>query len=230
MALDAILSIAPTIIDYAIAPIVRQTTLVNEIARRVNDAKLFDSVVIATVTRTPNIKIIQGETADQLGLKFKDETEVGRAGLLLQSLSQEKILMTLDDLWARLDLHKVGIPLVDAHTQEPEVSSEADKKGCKLLLTSRNLDVLSRGMNCQKGFPLGVLHKTEAWELFKSIAGDQVDNPDVHSTAIQISKKCAGLPVAIVIVAATMRNNTLPNWKNALVELQRPSSFYSQGI
>ena len=68
-----------------------------------------------------------------LGMKFEEESEHRRATRLHQRMKDEKtILVILDDLWAKLDLDKIGIP------------SQADQhKGCKLLLTSRNRDCCS---------------------------------------------------------------------------------------
>ncbi|KAB2063789.1 hypothetical protein ES319_A10G241700v1 [Gossypium barbadense] len=55
-----------------------KTTLVKEIARKVK-GKLFDSVVIATVTQAIDIEKIQNQIADFLGLKFEEQSMVGKA-------------------------------------------------------------------------------------------------------------------------------------------------------
>ncbi|KAJ6918600.1 disease resistance protein [Populus alba x Populus x berolinensis] len=138
-----------------------KTVLVKEAARQAIQEKLFNQVVFATITQTPDIKQIQGQIADQLCLKFDEESEWGRAGRLRQRLKQEqKILIILDDLWKSLDLEAVGIPLKDEH------------EGCKMLLTSRVFDVLSSGMDIQKNFPINALSEEETWEFFKKMAGD----------------------------------------------------------
>jgi disease resistance protein RPS2 len=41
-----------------------------------------------------------------------------------------------------------------------------------MLLTSREFDVLSIGMDIQKNFPINALSEEETWELFKKMAGD----------------------------------------------------------
>ena len=138
-----------------------KTVLVKEAARQAIQEKLFNQVVFATITQTPDIKKIQGQIADQLFLKFDEESECGRAGRLRRRLKQEqKILIILDDLWKSLDLEAVGIPLKDEH------------EGCKMLLTSREFDDLSIGMDIQKNFPINALSEEETWELFKKMAGD----------------------------------------------------------
>ena len=77
---------------------------------------------------------IQGEIADKLDLKLDKETLSGRANLLRARLSKEKnqkILVILDDIWKKLDLDEIGIPC----------------NGCKVVVTSRNRDILS----CEMG-------------------------------------------------------------------------------
>ncbi|XWS65124.1 hypothetical protein CRYUN_Cryun05aG0063900 [Craigia yunnanensis] len=198
---------------------VGKTTLVKEVARQVKQGQLFDSVVIATVTQTLDVMNIQNQIADLLRLKFEEQSMVGRALRLRERLNKEKkILVVLDDIWARLDLEKVGIPFGN------------ENEGCKILLTSRDLNVLSSGMDTQKNFAVGLLNEEEAWDLFKKMAGDCVDSCDLQPTAIEVAKKCAGLPIAIATVARALRNKSLFEWKNALRKLTRPSSGNFTGI
>ncbi|TYH51715.1 hypothetical protein ES332_D10G297400v1 [Gossypium tomentosum] len=179
-----------------------KTTLVKEIARKFKD-KLFDSVVIATVTQVIDVEKIQNQIADFLGLKFEEQSMVGKAIRLRERLKKEKsILVVLDDIWEKVDIDEVGIPLGDEH------------KRCKLLLTSRELNVLSNEMDPQKNFPVGFLKEKEAWDLFKKMAG----NCDER------------LPIVIATVAGALRNKRLFEWKNALRELGRPSSSNFTGI
>ncbi|GMI78733.1 hypothetical protein HRI_001542600 [Hibiscus trionum] len=196
-----------------------KTTLVGEVARQVKEGKLFDSVVIATVTQTPGVEKIQNEIADSLGLNYDERSTAGKAHRLKERLRKEKnILVVLDDIWAKLDIEEVGIPSGDLH------------KGCKLLLTSRELNVLSNGMDTQRNFAVGVLKEEEAWHLFKKMAGQCVESFELQPTATEIAKKCGGLPIAIATVARALRNKSSYEWKNALRELHRPSSSDSTGI
>ncbi|KAH1045584.1 hypothetical protein J1N35_036368, partial [Gossypium stocksii] len=194
-----------------------KTTLVKEIARKVK-GKLFDSVVIATVTQAIDIEKIQNQIADFLGLKFEEQSMVGKAFRLRERLKKERVLVVLDDIWGKVDIEEVGIPLGDEH------------KGCKLLLTSRELNVLSNGMDAQKNFPIGFLNEKEAWDLFKKMAGDCNESCNLKPIAMEVAKKCAGLPIAIATVAGALRNKRLFEWKNALRELERPSSSKFTGI
>nr|DAD43739.1 TPA_asm: hypothetical protein HUJ06_001969 [Nelumbo nucifera] len=62
---------------------VGKTTLVKEIGDQLQREKLFDKVVMAVVSQDPNMKQIQGQIAEMLGLKLDGEGSVfGRAKML----------------------------------------------------------------------------------------------------------------------------------------------------
>ncbi|GAU50631.1 hypothetical protein TSUD_131650, partial [Trifolium subterraneum] len=190
---------------------VGKTTLVGEVAKISKQQKLFDVVVTTHVTKTLDIKTIQGEIADFLGLRFNEETIFGRAHCLRQRIMKEKsILIVLDDIWTRLDLEKVGIPFGNEHN------------GCKLLITSRNQDVLLQ-MDVPKDltFKLGLMSENETWSLFQFMAGDVVKDSNLKGVAIQVAKKCAGLPLMVVMIARAMKNKRdVQSWKDTLRKLQ----------
>ena len=71
-------------------------------------------------------------------------------------------------IWGKLELGEIGIPYRDDH------------KGCKVLLTSRERQVLSKDMRTQKEFHLQHLSEDEAWNLFKKTAVDSVEKPELH--------------------------------------------------
>ena len=97
---------------------VGKSTLVREVASQVKKENLFDEVAIATVTQRVDYsgkKRIQGEIADELGIKLDDKKETlsGRASLLRTRLTKhetKKILVILDDIWEKLGLNEIGIP------------------------------------------------------------------------------------------------------------------------
>ncbi|ESR46399.1 hypothetical protein CICLE_v10000277mg [Citrus x clementina] len=190
-----------------------KTTLVKEVGRQAKENNLFEKVISSHVSQTPQIKNIQGEIAEKIGLELAEQShETVRAGRLLERLKREtKILIILDDIWGSLDLEAIGIPLAD------------DNGGCKVLLTARSQDVLSCKMDCQQNFFVDVLNEKEAWSLFKKMTGDCIENGELKSVATEIVKECAGLPIAIVPVARALRNKRLSEWKDALLEFRRPS-------
>ncbi|XP_031273331.1 probable disease resistance protein At1g61310 [Pistacia vera] len=133
-----------------------KTTLVQEIGRKAEKDKLFDEIVFVEVTETLDVKKIQTEIADKLGVKFNNQSE--RANKLYERLRNgKKILLILDNVWEDLDLKTIGIP------------SKTDRGGCKIMLTTRNLDVLQK-MDSTSNFGMGILEEEEAWNLFMKMA------------------------------------------------------------
>ncbi|MBA0771337.1 hypothetical protein Gotri_019812, partial [Gossypium trilobum] len=172
--MEAVKDLNVNIIGVHGMPGIGKTTLVKEVVRQVKEDKLFDSVVMAVVTYTPDVQKIQDQIADMLGLKFEEQSMSGRASRLCQRLKKEKkILVVLDDIWAKLDLMEVGIPLGDKD------------QVCTILLTSRDRNVLRKDMDAKESFPLGVLTHEEAWNFFKNIARDGVESHDLPPIAIE---------------------------------------------
>ncbi|XVF30826.1 hypothetical protein REPUB_Repub16aG0091400 [Reevesia pubescens] len=199
---------------------VGKTTLVKQVARQAKEENLFDEVVMATVTQSLDIKKIQDQIAEQLGdKKLEKESDSGRAEQIRNRLkNREKVLVILDDIWGKLDLEAVGIPY------------GAEHQGCKILLTSRELNALFL-MDSPQNIAMEVLKEDEAWELFMKTAGDIVLRPDLHCIANGMAKKCAGLPIAIVTVGNGVKNKkNVHEWRSALQELRRPSKINFRGI
>ncbi|CAL5349217.1 unnamed protein product [Camellia sinensis] len=192
---------------------VGKTTMVKEVAKRAKELKLFDEVVMALVSQSPNERKIQGEIGDNLGLKFEEETERGRANRLCERLrGTKRILVILDDVWKRLELNDIGIPFGDGH------------RGCKILLTSR-FDNVCNNMNAQKKFTVEVLTEEEAWNLFQEMAGISNDtshtSTDLYITQKKVANECGCLPIAIVTVARALKGKDEQSWNSALLQLRK---------
>ncbi|XWS10056.1 hypothetical protein CRYUN_Cryun39dG0043100 [Craigia yunnanensis] len=174
-----------------------KTTLAREVGNQAKKLNLFNKVVVTTVSQKPNFHKIQDEIAKFLD--FDMNSEQGRRSeqeLWLRLQKEKKILIILDDVWAEINLkEKIGIPLGEDH------------KGCKVLLTTRRLEVC-RSMGCQKAVQLGVLDDQEAWALFEKKAGLQNSDDAIKKVAGQIVKKCKGLPIAIVTMGSALKGNT----------------------
>ncbi|KAF8032383.1 hypothetical protein BT93_D1332 [Corymbia citriodora subsp. variegata] len=189
---------------------VGKSKLVEDVERRVKKEKLFDVVAMANVSRTPDLKRIQGEIAYALGLKLvNEETDFGRADLLgkkLEEYSEKKILIILDNLWAKLELKHIGIPC----------GYDNKVRGCKLLLTSRDRYVLCTEMGSDQEFQLSLLKHVEARILFERIVGDKVNDPQFESLVDGVVGNCGGLPLLILTVAKRLKRGDLLEWKDAL--------------
>ncbi|XP_017977500.1 PREDICTED: probable disease resistance protein At4g27220 isoform X2 [Theobroma cacao] len=181
---------------------VGKTTLVKQVGKKAEEVKLFDKVVMTTVSQNPNIDKIQDEIADRLDLEFDKKSEHGKAQQLWRGLKHvEKILIIVDDLWEYIDLTGIGIPVGEHHT------------GCKILLTTRLRQVCSY-MSCQRMIDLEVLEEDEAWELFQKNAGLTKDSEGtcLHDVAREVARECRGLPLAIVTIGRALKHKTLDAW------------------
>ncbi|KAJ9145935.1 hypothetical protein P3X46_028262 [Hevea brasiliensis] len=187
---------------------VGKTTMVKQLVQRVERENLFDVVGMAVVSENPNIKKIQGDIASWLKLKLDDENELKRAGELRQGLINhgKRILIVLDDVWRELDFEKIGLP------------SRGERKGHKIMLTSRNIYECNK-MGSEKNFPVDVLTKDEAWDLFREMAGISIDQ-DLRHTATEIADECGGLPLAIVTIAKGLKNRGRNTWDDTLQQLK----------
>ncbi|KAF8019549.1 hypothetical protein BT93_G0284 [Corymbia citriodora subsp. variegata] len=195
---------------------VGKSTLLVDAERTIREMKSFDWVSKADVSENPDIKKIQGEIAHALGLDIKNEEYVSmRAALLRKRLENEermkkKVLIILDNLWKGLDLKSVGIPC--GH----------DNKviGCKLLLTSRNRDVLRREMGCDRDFLLGGLQEEEAKRLFERMVGDKVHDDKFKPLVDEALHKCAGVPFLILSLTKRFKDADLFEWKDTLKQIE----------
>ncbi|MBA0742226.1 hypothetical protein Gogos_015304 [Gossypium gossypioides] len=174
----------------------------------VNIIGVHEMLGVSKTTLMKEVKI-QDQIVDMLGLKFEKQSVTGRASRLCQRLKKEKnILVVLDDIWAKLDMIEVGIPLGD------------EDQRCTILLTSRDLNVLLKDIDAKKSFPIDVLEHEEAWHFFNKIIGDGVEISDLLLIATKVAKKCGGIPIAIRTLASSLRNKPPYVWEDALRQLR----------
>ncbi|XP_077247788.1 putative disease resistance protein At4g27220 [Tasmannia lanceolata] len=197
---------------------VGKTTLVEKVGKQAKKEKLYDTIVKVTVSQNQDLKRIQGELAEKLGMELREESVDLRAGRLLDRLKEEKkMLIILDDLWDRLDLTQVGIP------------SGGSQKGYQIIITTRRIDVC-RMMDSQKIIEVRVLSEKDSWNLFRVKAGDVVDTDELQSLAREVAKECQGLPLAIITVARALKGKGSSVWANALRELKASSPQNIHGV
>ncbi|KAL5564026.1 hypothetical protein UlMin_033773 [Ulmus minor] len=187
-----------------------KTTLVTDVARQAKEEECFSELVMVTVSQDFDLKSIQNEIAEGLGLTLDGENMSMRAKRLQNRLRQgNKILIILDDIWDELDLSKAGIDF-----------NADDQKGCKILLVSRVRDVLCNKMGVRKIIEVKVLSDSEAKGLFNKFVGDIADNSDFKELANQVVGECGGLPIAIVTIACSLKNKDLVVWNGFLSQLK----------
>ncbi|KAK5834363.1 hypothetical protein PVK06_018240 [Gossypium arboreum] len=199
-------------------PGVGKTTLAKEVGKHAREQKLFDKVVMFTMSQNPNIRTIQDKVAEMFGLNFHSNTEEGRAEELWVRLKAEKdILIIVDDLWEEFKLESIGIPFGDDH------------KGCKILLTTRQQKVCSK-MMCQEEIQLGILSKDEAWVLFRDQVGLEDDCSILNEVAKEVAGERKGLPIAIVTVAKALRDRSLDEWRDANQRFKDSTHLYDEEV
>ena len=76
--------------------------------------------------------------------------------------------------------------------------------GTIILMTSRDQNVFLE-MDVQKDFQLHSLDDKEAWDLFEKTVRDFKDS-NLQPVAIEVAKRCAGLPLLIVTVASALKS------------------------
>ncbi|XP_029125571.1 probable disease resistance protein At5g63020 [Cajanus cajan] len=125
----------------------RMIKVVDNITRRVQRNGVFDVVVMATVeikntcwsswsTKSPDLRRIQDELGNMLGLRLQQQTLKKRASQLRDWIKMKgKILIILYGLWGEIDLSKIGIPFGNDHD------------GCKIVLVAESQEVLSNQKN-----------------------------------------------------------------------------------
>ncbi|KAF8023611.1 hypothetical protein BT93_F0960 [Corymbia citriodora subsp. variegata] len=190
---------------------VGKTTIMMLIHNRLLKDATFD-VVFITVSQDFSIYKLQSDIWKALGFNvLVDEHEKKRAALLSEKLERKKnCVLILDDVWERLDLEEVGIPV------------GAD--GFKLVLTTRSFDVC-RQMQCQEKIKINPLSQEQAESLFLEEFGSEVTlNSDIEEVVKSIVKECAGLPIGVITMARSMRGVTNAfEWRDSLVKLKESS-------
>ncbi|KAH7856153.1 hypothetical protein Vadar_033332 [Vaccinium darrowii] len=200
---------------------VGKTTLVEKVAKKLLDDRTFKQIPLVAVSKVLNVKEIQKKLADKLNLKLEATADENAIAIQLWNKfkNNEQYLVILDDIWEVVDLKAIGIPITDG------------QRGCKVVLTSRNKDLLEIRMKTDTNFPIAELEEGEAWDLFKKQVGNSMESqPGVESLAREVCQKCKGLPIAIKALGGALEGKPSYMWDNALVKLKRYMLTNIEGI
>ncbi|GLT31076.1 hypothetical protein SLA2020_058390 [Shorea laevis] len=188
---------------------VGKTTIMENLHNDLQRETRFEKVIWVTVSHPLNVFKLQKKIADAMGERLRDDEEVKmRAAALMEIMTRVRYVIILDDVWQKFSLKEVGIP-------DPNVQN-----GCKVVVTSRSIEVCSY-LRC-KIVKVQPLSPEESLKLFLDTIGDGVlEVPGLEEILKLIVEECAGLPLAIVVIAGSMRGVDDVNvWRNALVELR----------
>lgn len=149
-----------------------------------------------------------------LNLTFIKNTESGRADELREKLEKEsKILVILDDVWEKINMESIGVPVYSNH------------KGCKIILTTRSEKVCD-DMGCSLIVRLGKIDDNEAKGLFNKSAELLYKKSKVlDENTEKIVNECAGLPLLIVTVGRALRGRSPDEFEYAARKLSNSSYF-----
>ncbi|KAJ1388074.1 P-loop containing nucleoside triphosphate hydrolase [Sesbania bispinosa] len=172
----------------------------------------FDLVLWVVVSRDFNINNIMNDIRNRIGIDDniwnKSSSQDQRVAKIYQVLKQKKFVLMLDDLWGKLELEKVGVPI--------------SKDKSKVLFTTRSEDVCAK-MQAQKKFKVECLKEQEAFDLFCLKVGEETlkCHGEIPRLAWDMAKECAGLPLALVTVGSAMAGvKSIEAWRQAKGDLR----------
>lgn len=180
----------------------------NEMAKRVG----INLVVWVEVSKNQNIKTIQKQIARRLCSeeqleKFNSiDDPYARASTISDHLKKFESLIIFNDVWEDLNFIEIGI-------------ATNDRILCKIVLTCRDQGICQR-VGAEQIKMITSLDETESWEFFKEYSdiGNNPIHPRIKNTAEEICRKCAGLPLAISVVANALRPQIIESKWNRCLE------------
>ncbi|KAK2632584.1 hypothetical protein EUGRSUZ_L01363 [Eucalyptus grandis] len=194
---------------------VGKTTLMkrinNDLSRANHGFEVVIWVVVSRQVKEDNIQDII-----RRGLHIKDEIweQWSRNGdnhiHLCEVLTHKKFVLLIDDVWARLDLSKIGVP------------HSCLENGSKVVFTTRSKTVCHQ-MRADKAYEVQCLTPEEALGLFKDNVGKSNVHydPEILELAKHIAQECKGLPLALITVGRAMAGKDNPSeWRHALTTLR----------
>ncbi|GKB39275.1 NB-ARC domains-containing protein, partial [Tanacetum coccineum] len=199
---------------------VGKTTLMKQLKVAAKDNKMFSWIVDVGIGKSPNLLTIQQAISAHTGEQLTETNERLMANYLSKrfeafSEDNKKCLVILDDVWkeSKIKLEDIGVasPL---------------PKGVKLLLTSRDESICRQiavdASSVLEVVRVDVLKEGEARDLFCRIAeiSEERDH-DLYQIGCDIVKKCGRLPLAIKLIAATLKCQKKFVWRRTLKHLKK---------
>ncbi|GKV02984.1 hypothetical protein SLEP1_g15354 [Rubroshorea leprosula] len=188
-----------------------KTTLMKNIHNDLLNGPKFNKVIWATVPYPISIVKLQANIAHNMQLTLPENvSEEQRAATLSEILSRVRFVLILDDAWGTFSFEDVGIP------------KPTQQNGCKVIITSRSVE-LCNYIGCEQVIRMQQFPEKESLNLFLDTVGHDVllKIPNLEETLKLVVAECAGLPLAIVVIARSMRGaNDISAWKYALFELK----------
>ncbi|KAI3867832.1 hypothetical protein MKW92_002949 [Papaver armeniacum] len=168
----------------------------------------FDKVIWVVVSKDLDIKNIQKQIGKSLGLTWADHASIDeQAKDITRALKSKKFVLFLDDIWERVELATIGIPILKSNSSRSVCGfMEADKK-----------------------IKIDCLQWDEAWSLFQKSRTTSFKLPSKSSRASQTSRKrMSWSSLALITIGRTMATkSTLQQWQHAINVLRKSASEFS---
>ncbi|XP_062105379.1 disease resistance protein RPS5-like [Humulus lupulus] len=201
---------------------VGKTTLLRKINNNFLNSQNEYHVIWVVVSKDHTIEKIQNSIGEKIRPSFgedtwKNKTSQQKSQDICNVLNRRKFILLLDDIWERINLVDVGVPL--RNTQN----------GSKVVFTTRSKDVCSR-MEVDKQVEVKCLPWEESWKLFEEKVGNEAlsVHPDILHLAKQVAKECGGLPLALTTIGRAMACKRTPQeWRYAIQILKNAASSFT---
>ncbi|KAH9715180.1 putative disease resistance protein [Citrus sinensis] len=201
---------------------VGKTTLLTRINNKFLESQNnFDCVIWVVVSKDPRLKKIQEDIGKKIGLSddsWKNKSFEEKAVDILRRLGEKRFVLLLDDLWERVDLTEVGVPL-----PSPQNTTS------KVVFTTRFIDVCG-SMESHRKFKVACLSEEDSWELFREKVGQETLESDheIVELAQTVAKECDGLPLALITIGRAMAyRKKAEQWRRAIEILRRSASEFA---
>ncbi|XP_022734718.1 probable disease resistance protein At1g12280 [Durio zibethinus] len=198
---------------------VGKTRLLTEINNKIGvSSGGFDVVIWVVVSKGFYVGKVQDDIAKRIGLfngNWNDKAPEEKATDIYGILREKKFVLLLDDIWERVDLSKIGIPV------------PTKENGSKLIFTTRSTAVCGQ-MRAHEKIQVQCLPEEEAWKLFEEHVGKDVfdSHPNIRGLAQEVAKECGGLPLALITIGRAMAcKNTPEEWKYTIEVLKKSANF-----
>ncbi|XP_051208291.1 probable disease resistance protein At1g61300 [Lolium perenne] len=171
------------------------------------------TVIWVTASKECSVLKVQTQILDDLKLKGDGNMRT-QSSMIRGFLENKSFLLLLDDVWERIDLDAIGLPL-------PLGIEPLNKFKRKVVLTTRFTSVCG-GMEVKKQIQVPYLREIEAWELFREKVGDQtLFSPGIEDRARILVTEMKGLPLALVTVGRAMYGKFCADqWDSAIQHMK----------
>lgn len=180
----------------------------------------FDIVIWVVVSKDLKLNTVQESIGRNIGCSddlWKNKSLDEKAVDIFNALRHKRFVMLLDDIWERVDLKKLGVPLPDMNN------------GSKVVFTTRSEEICGL-MDAHKTMKVDCLAWDDAWDLFQKKVGDQTlcVHTDIPKLARNVAKECGGLPLALITIGRAMACKKTPQeWRHAIEVLRKSASEFS---